>query len=61
MSVHVELFKMSARLFDVTIHNLHVGNKWRCTFVYGELAPLRCIICGKAFGWHFEEMRKEAT
>jgi hypothetical protein len=52
---------MSARLFDVTIHNLHVGNKWRCTFVYGELAPLRCIICGKAFGWHFEEMRKEAT
>jgi hypothetical protein len=35
-SVHVELFKMSARLFDVTIHNLHVGNKWRCTFVYGK-------------------------
>jgi hypothetical protein len=35
-SVHVDLFKMGARLFDVTIHNLSAGNKWRCTFVYGE-------------------------
>jgi hypothetical protein len=35
-SVHVELFKLSKHHIDVTIHNLPNGNKWRCTFVYGE-------------------------
>jgi hypothetical protein len=35
-SVHVDLFKLSERHIDVTIHNLPVRNKWRCTFVYGE-------------------------
>jgi hypothetical protein len=35
-SVKVDLCKFSDRHIDVTIHNLPVGNKWRCTFVYGE-------------------------
>jgi exonuclease III len=35
-SVDVQLFKLDRRLIDVTVHDLPVGIKWRCTFVYGE-------------------------
>jgi hypothetical protein len=35
-SVQVELFKLGRNHIDVTICNLPEGNKWRCTFVYGE-------------------------
>jgi hypothetical protein len=35
-SLDVELFKISARIIDVIIHDTKKGVKWRCTFVYGE-------------------------
>jgi hypothetical protein len=35
-SLDVELFKISARIIDVIIHDMKKGVKWRCTFVYGE-------------------------
>jgi exonuclease III len=35
-SIDVKLFKMSSRHNDVIVINYPQGNKWRCTFIYGE-------------------------